>query len=494
MAKFQFTRYFGIQFLLIEIVIVGAAGALAYRIGRSDLIAGAEQNSAAVARHLAWALDKFYMLPWNLSIETFPYENPIAREELQGVVETFVGGFNVERVSIIDRTYRVIFSTDSSFCGSDETSNSMVLSALAGNTVSKLVKEQTPEHMATASGLTDHLLAYVPVETRTDRETTNRVAFEILMNVGGAYEKVEELRNIIIVSTTAMGLALLLVVWLIARRADRIVVAEYRERMTLADQIRKQNEELELIVSQRTQQLRDAQAGLLQMEKMAATGQLAAGVAHEINNPVGIIQNRLEILLDEVRAGQAVGNLESHLSLMHRHVDRISKIVSRLLSFARKSATGKSSLNIGVVSNGVTMLVGKEIEKRGITFIHEVPDNLPPVLGNSTEIEQVLVNLLVNAMDATDSGGQVRLSAAHNNDRIQIQISDSGSGIASENLSKIFDPFFTTKGVGLGTGLGLSIVYRIVEDHGGSIIVASEEGQGTTFTVYLPIHDDRVQS
>ncbi len=491
--KTHFARYFGLNFVLLEVAIVSLAGVVAYGIGRSNLIGVAEQNSAAVANHLAWVIDQFYMKPWDLTIETFPYDNPIALQELHGVVNTFVGGFNVERVSIYDRNYRIIFSTDTARRGRDEPANSMLLSALAGNPVSKLVKEETPEHMDTATGLTDHLLAFVPVETRVTEDSTSRLAFEVLLNVGGTYKKVEQLRNVILVTTLVLALILLLVVWLIATRADRLITKEYSERMALADQIRKQNEELELIVSQRTQQLRDAQAGLLQAEKMAATGQLAAGVAHEINNPVGIIQNRLEILLDDLRANRDVPDMESHLSLMHRHADRISKIVSRLLSFARKSTTGKSPITINSVVHGVVILAGKEIEKRGVQFEYQVPEGMPLMLGNSTEIEQVFINLLVNAMDATDRGGKIKLAARQIDDRIQVQVSDDGAGIPAEYLTKIFDPFFTTKGVGAGTGLGLAITYRIVEDHGGTVVVASEEGKGTVFTVYFPVLQPRAE-
>lgn len=488
--KTQLSRYFGLNFILLEILIVSAGGFIAYGLGRNNLIGVAEKNSAAVANHLAWVVDQFYMKPWELTFETFPYDNPIARTELSGIIQTFVSGFSVERVSILDRNSRVLYSTDSTRQGNTVTGNSMLQSALAGETTSKLVEEQTPEHMATASGATDHLLAYVPVDARISDSTKIRVAFEILLNVSDTYKKVTQLRFIILLTTMAMGFALFLVVYFIATRADRTIAAENRERMTLAEQIRRQNEELETIVAQRTQQLRDAQASLVQVEKMAATGQLAAGVAHEINNPVGIIQNRLELLLEDLKADRAIPELESHLSMMHRHTDRISKIVSRLLSFARKTVTGKSEIKLQSLINGVVLLVGNQIEKRGITFTAHVEENLPSINGNNTELEQVFINLLVNAMDATERGGRVELRALRAGDVVHVQVADSGSGISPDHVGKIFDPFFTTKEVGAGTGLGLAISYRIVEDHGGTIIVASEPNQGTTFTVQFPILRD----
>ncbi|HEY3295288.1 MAG TPA: HAMP domain-containing sensor histidine kinase [bacterium] len=492
--KSRFSRYFGLNFILLEILIVGGSGVVSYGLGRNRMLDVSSQTSAAVANHLARSLDQFYMAPWELTFATYPFDNPIANEELVGVVRTFVNGFNVEKVSIYDKHYRILFSTDSTMQGKEEPSNSMLFSALAGHAVSKLIKEYPAGNTAGVADMSDHLLAYVPVEVRAGTDSTERLAFAMLMDVSAMYAKVRQLRNVIILSTAATGLALFLVVWLIAARADRIITEENRERMVLAERIRKQNDELETIVAQRTQELRSTQAGMVQMEKMAATGQLAAGVAHEINNPVGNIQNRLELLLDDVHAGRPVDDLEAHLAMMHRNTGRISNIVGRLLSFARQSGTGKMPLNLSTLLSGVLLLTRKEIEKRGIALDVNIPEDLPPFKGNSTEIEQVFINLLVNAMDATPRGGSITLTAQAKGESLHVQITDSGQGIAPEYLSKIFDPFFTTKDVGVGTGLGLSITYRIVENHDGNILVSSEIGKGTTFVVRFPVLEKQVQA
>ena len=482
----KLTRYFAINFILVDILIVGAGGVVAYKLGRANLIAVAESHAKAAVNHLAIPIDQFYLQPWGLMYETYPFDDELAHRELTGVVKTFVSGFNVERVSIYDKNYRILFSTDSLREGQTEPTNSMLLSALAGNPVSRLVKEVTPEHIKTAAGKADHMQAFVPVSTRT-KDGESFLAFEIVMDVSSTFRKVEQLRNVIILSTFVTGLALFFVVWLIATRADRAIKFENQERIALSAQIKRQNEDLELIVSQRTQQLRDTQAGLVQMEKMAATGQLAAGIAHEINNPVGIIKNRLELLLDDVKLERPIPDLESHFSMMHRQIERIGNIAGKLLSFARKSTTERVPVNIDQAINGLLLLVGKELEKRGIRLELDIPENLPQIQGNSTELEQVFLNLLINAMDATDRGGAISIIARQSDNRIQIRISDTGTGIAPENLSRLYDPFFTTKDVGVGTGLGLSITYRIVEDHGGTIMVASAPGHGTTFTLHFPI-------
>ncbi|MBK6765630.1 MAG: hypothetical protein IPG71_04650 [bacterium] len=482
----RFTRYFAFNFLLLDLLIVGAGGMVAYGIGRSNLISVAETYGTAAVNHLARSIDKFYLEPWQLTFDSFPFDHPLAHRELTGIVRTFVSGFQIENISIYDKAHTIVFSTDSLREGFSDPTNSMLLSALSGRPSSILVSEQTVEHMATASCKTDHMRAYIPVDFRTADGGSSRFAFEILMNVEPTYRKVEQLRNFILISTLLTGLALFFVVWIIAVRADRAILAENQERNALALQIQRQNENLEQIVEQRTQQLRDAQAGLVQMEKMSATGVLAAGVAHEINNPVGIIKNRLELLLEDVQKERPVHDMADHLSMMHRQTDRISKIVSKLLSFARKSSGTKKPIHVDQLIQGVILLVRKEAEKRGIALTSELAVGLPAIRGEITELEQVFINLIINAMDATPTGGQITLYAVPANGFVQIRVSDTGAGIDPGSITKIFDPFFTTKDVGVGTGLGLAISYRIVEDHGGTLLVASAPGFGTTFTVNIP--------
>ena len=482
----RLTRYFALNFLLLDLLIVGAGGVVAYQLGKANLISVAEQYGTAAVNHLARSIDKFYLEPWQMTFDTFPFDHPLAHHELTGIVQTFVSGFKVERISIYDKNYQIVFSTDSVREGQKDPTNSMLLSALAGKTSSYLVHEQTPAHMDSASDDTDHMIAFVPVGFRTADGGQSRFAFEILMNVAETYHKVEQLRLMILISTLLTGLALFFVVWVIAVRADKAIIAEYHERIALADLIQQQNENLEQIVQQRTKELRDAQAGLVQMEKMSATGQLAAGVAHEINNPVGIIKNRLELLIDDLKVERKIDDMPEHLTMMHRQTDRISKIVSKLLSFARKSSGKKAPLNVDQLLHGIVLLVRKEAEKRGISLSADVAPNLPPIMGEVTELEQVFINLIINAMDATPRGGKITLFATRVDSRVQVRVEDTGSGINPENLTRIYDPFFTTKDVGVGTGLGLAISYRIIEDHGATIMVASAPGQGTTFTLNFP--------
>lgn len=483
----RISRFLILNFILLDVLIVTSGGVIAYRLGKHNLISVAEQNSVAIAHHLAWVLDEFYMRPWDLTFETFPYDDPNAYRELRGVTLRFLSGFKVERVNIFDNHYRVLFSTDSTLIGEEESTNSKLLSALAGKPVSSIEEKDEPADVPGEVKTKDYLEVYVPVETRSTEHKQVRLAFEVYLDISATQGKVVQLRNVIILSTGAIGLALLIVVILIARRAERLATDENRERMALAEQVRRQNEQLEEIVEERTRQLTEAQKGLVQMEKMAATGQLAAGVAHEINNPVSIIQNRLELLLEDLRDGREIPDMDQHLNLVHKHTQRISQIVSRLLSFSRKSTSERTPLQMKQIISDVLELVRKEVEKKGIKLITDVPEHLPQVMGNRTEIEQILINLILNARDATPQGGEIIIRGSVVSGMLHLQVADTGEGIAQEHLTRIFDPFFTTKGVGVGTGLGLAITYRLVADHGGDIVVASSPEHGTTFRISIPV-------
>ncbi len=222
---------------------------------------------------------------------------------------------------------------------------------------------------------------------------------------------------------------------------------------------------------------------VFQAEKMAAIGQLAAGMAHEINNPLFVIAGRLEMILAEKRLAQ---KFRSTLDIMNSQVDRIRKLVDRMLKFARKTPPKLEMLNINDVIEGVLpLLTYHKLPASNIEIEKYLDRGLPAVKGDLNQLQEVFVNLLINAYQAMPEGGKVTIKTTDsNNGFIQIQISDSGQGIPDDNLKNIFMPFFSTKKD--GTGLGLSICYNIIKSHGGDIDIESQVNRGTTFTIKLP--------
>jgi PAS domain S-box-containing protein len=234
------------------------------------------------------------------------------------------------------------------------------------------------------------------------------------------------------------------------------------------------------------------EAQLLQASKLAAIGELAAGVAHEINNPVAIISGtaeQLQFLVD--RMSKHPDGLDerfsTHLTMIREQAERCKRITQGLLNFARKTEIQVTDVNIiRLVEETVALLENRARAERKTIETH-LPTDTPRLSADSHQIEQVFLNLLNNALDAVDAGGTVTIRALTENGSIRIDVTDDGTGISDEALKKIFDPFFTTKPIGKGTGLGLSICFGIVQRMNGTISVNSNPGAGTTFTVRLPL-------
>jgi two-component system response regulator AtoC len=265
-----------------------------------------------------------------------------------------------------------------------------------------------------------------------------------------------------------------------------------------------------------------------QSEKMAAVGTLAAGIAHEINNPIGIITSRVELMLMEARERRLKREVIKDLRVLEKHAGRVAKITQGLLSFSRQAPWKLTSVDVNQVVEEALLLVEKQLSKEGITLKKNLARDLPKIQGSANHLEQVIVNLLTNAREAMPRGGALTVSttghrppstddrmeedrggrqtsassdfgelpsglslrvedsrAVVEDDMVEIQISDTGLGIPSEILPRIFDPFFTTKEQ--GSGLGLSVTYGIVREHGGTINVDSRPGEGSTFIIQLPI-------
>jgi two-component system NtrC family sensor kinase len=235
---------------------------------------------------------------------------------------------------------------------------------------------------------------------------------------------------------------------------------------------------------------------LLQSQKLAAIGQLSAGIAHEINNPLAIIRQEAEWMQQVLKksaaaAAKEMEELQSSLHQIVQQVDRCTEIIRNLLDFARKREPVIQPVDVNRILEDMTMLVEKEARHHNIKIVRQYDRNLPVIYSDAPQLRQVFLNLLTNAAHAIEKDGAVTLATGGGpNGSVHIMISDTGCGIAPENLKKIFDPFFTTKPEGKGTGLGLSICHGIIQRLGGEIGVQSIVGQGTTFTVTLPRRPD----
>jgi len=223
---------------------------------------------------------------------------------------------------------------------------------------------------------------------------------------------------------------------------------------------------------------------LLQAEKLSSIGLFAAGVAHEVNTPLAGISSYAQMLLKEAEEGSSQQEL---LKKIEHQSFRASNIINNLLRFARVSDAELQTVNVNSLMVEALSLVEHQFKKNRIDVNLDLDPALPTTLGNSGRLQQVFMNLFLNAKDAMPDGGQLTVRSYRQDSRLVIEVHDTGQGIAPEDVKRIYDPFFTTKDVGKGTGLGLSVSYGIIQEHSGQISVESQPGKGTTFTLQLPL-------
>ena len=271
---------------------------------------------------------------------------------------------------------------------------------------------------------------------------------------------------------------------------------------------------LEQSLAEQNRMLRETQAALVQTEKLASLGRLAAGVAHEINNPIAYVTNNLAVLrrdtqaalaaLDAYRRGDGAeaARVEKEADLAYFYqtfarmcdktlegLHRVRDIVRNLRDFARLDEAEFKEADLNAAVETTIEIVGFQARERGVR-VDTAFEPLPPVLCHPGKVNQVFLNLLVNAIQASEPGGAVVIRTRAEAAGVVVEVRDDGCGIRPEHRSKLFEPFFTTKPVGQGTGLGLSVSFGIVRDHGGAIEVESEVGRGSTFRVRLPLRPE----
>lgn len=279
--------------------------------------------------------------------------------------------------------------------------------------------------------------------------------------------------------------------WALARSFNLM-----RERLRAAlAEINRDAQELEAKVAERTEQLRQAQRHLLQADRLASLGQLAATVAHEINNPISSVLNfsalMQRILRDDGVPAGRVGEFRAYLERISEQTARAGRIVSDLLAFSRRSRPQRAPADLGQIAGATLSLVAHKLELMNVQAELRAAPGLPRVPCDASQIQQVVMNLVLNGAEATRARGSghvtVDIRALEGGRAVALQVQDDGEGISEELLGHVFDPFFTTKEEGKGVGLGLAVVYGIVEAHGGQIDVRSTRGQGTTVEVVLPL-------
>jgi two-component system NtrC family sensor kinase len=247
---------------------------------------------------------------------------------------------------------------------------------------------------------------------------------------------------------------------------------------------------LEDKVRDKTKELKEAQAQLVQTAKMSSLGKLAAGIAHEINNPLTSILINSHLIAERLKGSD---ELDDNITLIIDETTRCGGIVKGLLEFSRQTTPEKKVADVNKVIEETLLLMRSHVLVSGVTVERNLSGDIPPIMIDINKVKQVFTNVILNAMEAMTDTGKLTVRSRLSSDGryAELEFEDTGCGIPKDMVAKIFDPFFTTKGVG-GTGLGLSITYGIVEQHDGKIDVHSEEGRGTTVTIRLPVTESAI--
>jgi len=320
-------------------------------------------------------------------------------------------------------------------------------------------------------------------------------ALMLEMDVKEAFAPLKKIRNLIIIIAIPMFSVIISASFLVSRRVARPIISisdaikkiasgDHKQRVSVFtdDELGEISRELRKI----EHEMEESYEQLLHSERLASVGRIAASVAHEVNNPLSVLSGKLQLLIENCTDNAL---LEEYEKLLHLS-GRIEKTVDGLLYFSRQKDMELNNVNINTVIENSISLVDGQMTTRGIKIVKEYGVKLPLVKISVSQMQQVFLNIIMNASDSMADNGILTICTKISNDgeNIYMVFEDTGSGVSSKNIDKIFEPFFTTKGPHEGTGLGLSISYGIVKNHKGEIKVESREGKGTVFTVSLPVN------
>lgn len=471
-ARFPLLQYFISASVVIIGVVTVLSAFLFVRVAETNFTEQIESRSAQEVVHFGAI---FYKTVWVPSQEQRPSMDlgGIDQSLLQPFADSTSFGLNIVQINVLDADGTTLFSTDPSRVGTIGLQGDAYTSVVERGVPSSAVQRDENVRIIDGSeNRIDTLNTYGPlfdVSPETSEEGNLVGVLQIVQDISGdlSAARSESLRTAVL-GSILMALMLFTLLLLIVFRADRNIARSHR-------QLLRQQQELEA-----------AQTQNVQAAKLSAVGQLVAGVAHELNNPLSGIWGLSRLLQDE----ELDPTVREEVVMIHKEAERSVRIVRNLLSFARNSSDGMTYTSINDAVQAAVDIWKHQLELSNIELAPELAKGLPYTMADAHEVQQIALNLIVNAEQAmgdAQGGGRLLVKTELAGPAIRLIVSDSGPGISKENQQKLFDPFFTTKDVGKGTGLGLSICYGIVQSHGGSIRVESEPPYGATFIVELPI-------
>jgi signal transduction histidine kinase len=467
LGDFNLLRYFAIASLLVLVALAGAIGTLFARDLERSLVREAGLYEEDLARNLNRAIHEELVEPLRASGKRLELDDPGQRARLDAILARQIEGFRVLTVNLFDRSGTITYSTRPDHIGYRSLGNEGLQRALDGHAFSELARAEFEENPLRPGH--DLLETYAPLrDLSPDAVPAGAVigAIELYQDARPITRQISRGRRRIAATTAGLIGLLFVVLFEIVRRGH---VRIQRLRRALEDS----NRELERRVEERS-------AEVVQAESLASLGQMAAGVAHEIRNPVGMISSAAQLL------GGREGLPEQDRELVQvikSESERLNRTISEFVNFAAPTRPSRAPTEPAELLERVRALLRPEAERHRIELTMQSEPGLPRILVDPELLHRALANLVLNAIQVQADGGAVALVAERDGQGVALRVRDRGPGVPPENLEKIFQPFFSTRPG--GSGLGLAIVQRIVAQNQGSVAVSSGAA-GTTFTLWFP--------
>lgn len=468
---FQLVKYLALSSLMVILVSTVLISGFISQRAKAILLQKSEQYVLLVAENLNHQVFFQFTLPTLITEGEIRLSRETQYERLDRVVRNTIHGFSVKQVNIYDPEQILTYSTDRERIGSRGDLGEAFQRALRQESVSQLTAEEKTFLGLSWKGGTRELKTYLPMwEERPMSWKKGKIlgVFEITQDVTGDYEIIHRFQWIVVVSFLVFVGILFVTILIIAKRAEKIIAARAKERNRLEQQLH-------------------------QAERLAALGEMIAGVSHEIRNPLGIIRSTAELL-----HGRIENERQKMLtSIIVEEATRLNDILTEFLDFARPRSLRPSQCRIEDVVERNLKVLETECERLGVRVERTYQTGSYTFDADRDLLYRALVNLFANALQAMPEGGTLHVRTSVLNGKVgpthvELRIEDTGHGIAPDICKKIFNPFFTTREK--GTGLGLAIVQNIIDIHNGEIEVSSRPGEGTAMIIRLPLHQPMIES
>ncbi len=456
-GPFRLLKYFIISGFVIITAETLLLGGLFYTRSVDTLLKSTENHARRLAENLNYNIYHGFYAPLKTRGIPVDLRNWDQFEALDSLIKDFTHGLKLE-IKIIDRDRKIIYSTEYDAIGTRESRESPFDKAAEGRDVTLIRWEDGKTPDLSGKWLADvyHPLSEVTGNLWMEGKTYG--VMQITQDVTAQYKAVRRSITAIILVTAGLMVILFIMLSLVVRRGENILLERSREQQRLEEQLQ-------------------------QSEKLASIGQMVATIAHEIRNPLGIIRSSAEMLARKKNPEPT--KIRKLSEIIEEEATRLSAILTDFLEFAKPRSPNRSAVDVREIISRVRENLDSEIESRSLTWAVETENGtVPTVWADGELIYQAFLNVVMNAFEAMDPGGNLVIRIKTIDDLVRMEFVDDGKGISEENIQKIFTPFFTTHE--MGTGLGLSVVHNIITAHGGELTVRSEVNRGTVFTVVLP--------